>query len=758
MLDGVPQGPFDYVELVTMLESGQLTVHDLVSKTTESSWKTIKEHPDFREFSITNLDQSEELGSKTESEFDFNFGLKLGWVVLVKKPPHRGGGFRQQGPVSSEELVAMVKKGEVAYSDYAWRKGFSKWERLASLDIFNIEASKRFTDQEEDLPEIPEQPSQDELLQNVERQQSGTGRSIYKKPLEAEGDDLVESSFTLTEGPPPITKTNMNLPDLNNAPPEVPVEFPDTSKMNLLSTDEDRTAFSQSNFDSDELTPTPTPTPTVQEKSYDFKNEFRVQRESEDEEKNYDSELDDDVSYYDAEDLLKGDGDTILQLSSSREEPPQIGGVEEDEESGFTDEEGSIIRRLPDDFYEKQKQFDKMDESRIDFESPPHVVTPVTKVGKKFGVKYELKPVRVERNEQDFESWRDEETFLRKVQKKKRQKTILSGARYLGFGGLIFALVYFGIFIYRQKMRIPSYEVEESEVEVSSPQPVSPKKIPAPIAPAEPVAPKVQAVESPGSGNQLAKTEPAPEPVKTVSSPPKKPAEIVDPLKPASFMKIVAVNTQASRPHIIVETDAGQKQPLRIRINAEGGDVIGRKSFDKYWLVFPSQSGEHYVDLRNLPQGSLSTEFSIKGVDKQYKDIVLGGTNIKTLLYESRKAFTAEFYAEKVRAYQIAKKLKDYFIDCDRLFSQNRNSKARWLKSYRNWRRNLEGLPIPAGGADTFKPNFWRESRTLRQKLLEQGQVFDQAITSKGAVRYILKKTDLEGLVKQASTLSIWQN
>ena len=75
----------------------------------------------------------------------------------------------------------------------------------------------------------------------------------------------------------------------------------------------------------------------------------------------------------------------------------KLGALREDEESGFTDEEGSIIRRLPDDFYEKQKQFDKMDESRIDFESPPHVVTPVTKVGKKkFGVKYELKPVRVE--------------------------------------------------------------------------------------------------------------------------------------------------------------------------------------------------------------------------------------------------------------------------------------------------------------------------------------------------------------------------
>ena len=42
MLDGVPQGPFDYVELVTMLESGQLTVHDLVSKPQNPAGKQLK--------------------------------------------------------------------------------------------------------------------------------------------------------------------------------------------------------------------------------------------------------------------------------------------------------------------------------------------------------------------------------------------------------------------------------------------------------------------------------------------------------------------------------------------------------------------------------------------------------------------------------------------------------------------------------------------------------------------------------------------
>ena len=198
ILDGKPAGPISEQELFSLLDQKQLNVHDLVAQKGDRSWISIKEHPKLN-FNVSKT---------TEDPVDKH------WVVLIKKPPHRGGGYTQKGPFDKEELVAMVKSGDAAFTDYAWRPGYNKWTKITETEMFSKGSHTPSSDSQEDLPATPDK-SENEVLQNVVVQQKKSTESI-----DHDEQDLVQSyeSKKAMASVPPIPDQDKDL--LKQALPE----------------------------------------------------------------------------------------------------------------------------------------------------------------------------------------------------------------------------------------------------------------------------------------------------------------------------------------------------------------------------------------------------------------------------------------------------------------------------------------------------------------------------------------------------------
>lgn len=191
ILDGKPAGPISEQELFDLLDQKQLNIHDLVAQKGDRSWISIKEHPKLN-FNVSK---------STEDPVDKH------WVVLIKKPPHRGGGYTQKGPFDKEELVAMVKSGDAAFTDYAWRPGYNKWTKITETEMFSKGSHAPSSDSQEDLPATPDK-SENELLQNVVVQQKKSSETV-----DHDEQDLVQSyeSKKAMASVPPIPDQDQDL-------------------------------------------------------------------------------------------------------------------------------------------------------------------------------------------------------------------------------------------------------------------------------------------------------------------------------------------------------------------------------------------------------------------------------------------------------------------------------------------------------------------------------------------------------------------
>lgn len=191
ILDGKPAGPITEQELFDMLDQKQLNVHDLVAQKGDRSWISIKEHPKLN-FNVSK---------STEDPVDKH------WVVLIKKPPHRGGGYAQKGPFDKDELISMVKSGDAAFTDYAWRPGYKKWTKITETEMFSKGSQSTSSDSQEGLPATPDK-AEDELLQNVVVQQKKSSESV-----DYDEKDLVQNyeSKKAISSVPPIPDESKDL-------------------------------------------------------------------------------------------------------------------------------------------------------------------------------------------------------------------------------------------------------------------------------------------------------------------------------------------------------------------------------------------------------------------------------------------------------------------------------------------------------------------------------------------------------------------
>lgn len=196
--DGKPVGPISQEDILNMLDSGELTSHDLVAQKGDRSWVAIKEH---NELKIKKSEQKVQAQDQSDKH----------WVLLLKKPPHRGEGYTQKGPFDKNELVNMVKSGEAAFTDYAWRPGYSKWTKITHTEMFSNDGPSTQPIGDEELPDIPVEDN--DLLQNVVVQKNKS----FDMP-EEDKNDLVknyenEKKINSMPSVPEIKTDSQKLPE-----------------------------------------------------------------------------------------------------------------------------------------------------------------------------------------------------------------------------------------------------------------------------------------------------------------------------------------------------------------------------------------------------------------------------------------------------------------------------------------------------------------------------------------------------------------
>ncbi len=203
--EDLTQGPVPASEILEKLHQGDLTVLDPVCREGESEWKPISEQEDLREA----------LSSKP-SEASVSSDL---WVALVPKPLHRGKGYLQIGPMTTDQVRRQLDQGKLRYSDHLWRQGLSEWRQISEIEEFSPLTQRPVEggalNQELTLPPAPNWSSR-ELLESVLKASDLKPTSIRRSSKRQEpevlphevdpGQELV-SEFLESGKPPSRPKT-----------------------------------------------------------------------------------------------------------------------------------------------------------------------------------------------------------------------------------------------------------------------------------------------------------------------------------------------------------------------------------------------------------------------------------------------------------------------------------------------------------------------------------------------------------------------
>ena len=149
------EGPVSDEFILEGLTAGRLTLVDLVFREGDAGWSTIGEVENFKAAVVNQSKVSAQRSPEVSKDPDDS------WIVLKKT----GDEFTQNGPYTAESILAALGRGDVLYSEHAWKPGFQRWVRIGDL----LEFDRRRIDRELDasVQMIPV-PSVDEFAQKGE--------------------------------------------------------------------------------------------------------------------------------------------------------------------------------------------------------------------------------------------------------------------------------------------------------------------------------------------------------------------------------------------------------------------------------------------------------------------------------------------------------------------------------------------------------------------------------------------------------------
>lgn len=179
---GRAKGPISTRDLVNKIQKGDMTLMDLVFKEGSPSWLPAESFSEITEL-IGNISLQE----------------SADWIVL-KTVNVDGKNINEQiGPFNAQQILDLIDRGKIRFSDYVWRTGYEKWVPLGRVDEFE-KPLKSSVDVDKSLYT---KPRHFDLLQPEKKEAplkkvtpvivSSTAVSDEPPPIEAKGEDLVSA-------------------------------------------------------------------------------------------------------------------------------------------------------------------------------------------------------------------------------------------------------------------------------------------------------------------------------------------------------------------------------------------------------------------------------------------------------------------------------------------------------------------------------------------------------------------------------------
>ncbi len=181
---GKAEGPISTLELVKKIQDGDLSLMDLVFKEGDGQWMPA-EH--FLE--ITGMVKTEGTEYKVDAD----------WVVLRTIEVDGRNQYDQIGPFTIEQVLQLIDKGKVKFTDFVWRAGYENWVPLGHLDKFEnpLESSVRVDMSIYEKPRVEDLAVAIKPTQFFKPAKKIKPLPVESKPAEATGEDLAKEKWQI---------------------------------------------------------------------------------------------------------------------------------------------------------------------------------------------------------------------------------------------------------------------------------------------------------------------------------------------------------------------------------------------------------------------------------------------------------------------------------------------------------------------------------------------------------------------------------
>lgn len=172
-------GPISLEALIGKIKNHEIKLVDLVFKEGEPQWLPAQSYSE-----ITELLGSVSLQRSSE------------WIVLTSVNVDGQEVQKQIGPYNAGQILDLIDKGYVRFSDYVWRDGYDHWVPLGYVDQFEMPL-KSSIEIDQSLYITPQRdlPVMDVPVKTVKKNVANAAEEA--KPLEATGVDLTLPSWAM---------------------------------------------------------------------------------------------------------------------------------------------------------------------------------------------------------------------------------------------------------------------------------------------------------------------------------------------------------------------------------------------------------------------------------------------------------------------------------------------------------------------------------------------------------------------------------
>jgi hypothetical protein len=179
---GKAEGPISTLELVKKIQGGDLKLIDLVFKEGDGQWMPAEHFSEIKSLIKT---------ASTE------FSVDSDWVVLRTIEVDGRNQYDQIGPFTIEQVLQLIDKGKIKFTDFVWRNGYENWVPLGHLDKYEnpLDSSIRVDMSIYEKPKIQELEDVPKPTKLFKSSQKTKSVSIEEKPPEAQGEDLAKEKW-----------------------------------------------------------------------------------------------------------------------------------------------------------------------------------------------------------------------------------------------------------------------------------------------------------------------------------------------------------------------------------------------------------------------------------------------------------------------------------------------------------------------------------------------------------------------------------